>query len=96
MSDYNTSNVLLECDKLKNSIFYQEIIKKSLSAKNSLRRSNEILDSEITSYDFYKFAAIYFTGNATPYFAKKPLKQSLLDLPRLSDQMVIFKLTMNY
>ncbi|XP_008207626.1 myosin-VIIa [Nasonia vitripennis] len=72
----------------KSSIEVQkEVVKKSLSWKNSLRIPNEILDSEITSYDFYKFAAIYFTGNATPYFAKKPLKQSLLDLPRLSDQM---------
>ncbi|OXU26252.1 hypothetical protein TSAR_006991 [Trichomalopsis sarcophagae] len=72
----------------KSSIEVQkEVVKKNLSWKNSLRIPNEILDSEITSYDFYKFAAIYFTGNATPYFAKKPLKQSLLDLPRLSDQM---------
>lgn len=67
----------------------QGLSKKDMSTLNSLRVSNEIIESDMTSYDFCKFAAIYFTSNATPNFSKVPLKQSLTDLPHLSDQLVI-------
>ncbi|XP_015589004.1 myosin-VIIa [Cephus cinctus] len=42
---------------------------------------------DLTQYHFRKFAATYFITNIPPQYTKTPLKQSLLDLPLLIDQV---------
>lgn len=59
-----------------------------MAIKGSLRGTDEICEKDLISYDFHKFAAIYFTGNASSHYSKKPLNRSLLELPHLSDQLV--------
>lgn len=36
-------------------------------------------------YNFNKFAATYFRKNVNPYYSKKPLRESLLELPTPDD-----------
>ncbi|KAF5273638.1 hypothetical protein FQR65_LT04638 [Abscondita terminalis] len=42
-------------------------------------------EAEIKDYNFRKFAATYFAGNNNHQFSKKPLKESLLELPTPDD-----------
>ncbi|XP_077987827.1 myosin-VIIa-like [Glandiceps talaboti] len=42
-------------------------------------------EEDISDYKFAKFAATYFTGNATASYIRRPLKQTLLDVPTEQD-----------
>lgn len=40
---------------------------------------------DLSAYNFSKFAATYFRNNVNPTYSKKPLKESLLELPTPDD-----------
>lgn len=40
---------------------------------------------DLSAYNFRKFAATYFLSNINPQYSKRPLKESLLDLPTHGD-----------
>ncbi|XP_063977015.1 myosin-VIIa-like isoform X2 [Diachasmimorpha longicaudata] len=42
---------------------------------------------DLSAFHFSKFAATYFAANIAPQYSRRPLKQSLLDLPLPSDQL---------
>ncbi|XP_015109747.1 myosin-VIIa [Diachasma alloeum] len=42
---------------------------------------------DLSAFHFSKFAATYFASNIAPQYSRRPLKQSLLDLPLASDQL---------
>lgn len=42
-------------------------------------------EEDLTDYGFRKFAATHFIGNVSHQYSKKPLKESLLDLPTPDD-----------
>ncbi|XP_070539316.1 myosin-VIIa-like [Ptychodera flava] len=44
-------------------------------------------EEDISDYKFAKFAATYFTGNATASYIRRPLKQPLLDVETEQDRM---------
>lgn len=45
------------------------------------------VEIDVTEYNFAKFAATYFTSNATSNFSKRQLRSSLLELPSAMDRM---------
>ncbi|KAK4879221.1 hypothetical protein RN001_007367 [Aquatica leii] len=45
----------------------------------------EELHDDLSNYNFRKFAATYFARNNNPQYSKKPLKESLLELPTPDD-----------
>lgn len=54
-----------------------------------LRLSESGLDNDLDeNLTFSHYAASNFRGNVTYQFSKRPLKQSLLDLPLPADQVV--------
>ncbi|XP_058809187.1 myosin-VIIa-like [Phymastichus coffea] len=73
--------------KKTSSKLFNDMLRNELAITGSLRGTDELCDKDLISYDFHKFAAIYFVANASSHFSKKPLNRSLLDLPRLSDQL---------
>lgn len=53
--------------------------------KKAQRDETDDEREDLSAYKFEKFAAIYFRKNANPYYSKKPLKESLLELPTPDD-----------
>lgn len=53
--------------------------------KNSSVQQFEHYEEDLTNYQFKKFAATYFVGNVSHQYSRKPLKESLLDLPTPDD-----------
>lgn len=57
------------------------------SPKANSFSDQEIPEEDLSAYNFRKFAATYFLKNNNPQYSKRPLKESLLDLPTPDDVM---------
>lgn len=53
--------------------------------KNDHSQKFEVYEEDLTNYQFRKFAATYFVGNVSHQYSRKPLKESLLELPTPDD-----------
>ena len=62
--------------------FFQELLKQKQI--ENLEQPEEQED-DLAAYNFNKFAATYFRKNVNPYYSKKVLKESLLELPTPDD-----------
>lgn len=72
---------------IKESRAFMEIMQnESRAGKLNLEElETDEAEEDLSGYDFRKFAATYFHKNANPQYAKRPLKESLLELPTPDD-----------
>jgi myosin-7 len=48
----------------------------------------EATTENLSEFNFRKYAAMYFCGNVSYQYSRKPIKHSLLELPLPADQLV--------
>ncbi|XP_018330659.1 myosin-VIIa-like [Agrilus planipennis] len=80
----DTSSVASASD-IKESEAFMQLLQKEGKQEILNGDQDEEAEEDLSAYNFRKFAATYFVKNTNPQYSKKPLKESLLDLPTPDD-----------
>ncbi|KAF5288574.1 hypothetical protein FQA39_LY15353 [Lamprigera yunnana] len=77
--------VAVQAPKHNKNELLMGMLKEGLSGDFLSGIDKENITDDLSSYNFRKFAATYFVRNNNPQYSKKPLKESLLELPTPDD-----------